>query len=67
SREDVLAAMSYKSVLGRGFSITRRKKGRDVVRSVGQVYDGDTIITQLRDGEFESQVRNLRQWELFDD
>lgn len=66
SREELLNAMSYKSVLGRGFSITRLKKGRQVVRGTGQVTDGDRIKTETADGEFESEVLNLRQLELFD-
>jgi len=66
SREELLNAMSYKSVLGRGFSITRLKRGRQVVRGTGQVTDGDRIKTETADGEFESEVLNLRQLELFD-
>ncbi len=64
-REEVLAAMSYKSVLGRGFSITRTKKKRRVVRSLGDLHDGERLISELADGEFESQVVNLNQLELF--
>ena len=65
-REEVLAALSYRSVLGRGFSITRMKKGRKVVRSVGQLRDHDRIATELPDGEFEANVVNLSQLELFE-
>ena len=65
-QEEVLAALCYKSVLGRGFSITRQKKGRKVVRSVGQLADRDRIVTELADGEFESDVVNLNQLELFE-
>ena len=64
-REEVLAAMSYKSVLGRGFSITRTKKKRGVVRSLGNLHDGERLVTELADGEFESEVVNLKQLELF--
>ena len=64
--EDVLAALSYRSVLGRGYSITRTKKGRALVRSVRQLNDGERIVTQLTDGEVESDVVNRRQLELFD-
>lgn len=63
--EDVLAALSYKSVLGRGFSITRINKGRTLVRSVAQLDDRQRIVTQLADGEVESDVVNRRQLELF--
>ena len=61
-----LSAMGYKSVLGRGFSITRAKKGRSVVRSPGQLKDRQRVITELADGEFESEVVNLNQLELFE-
>jgi hypothetical protein len=29
--------------------------------------DGDHVVTQLAEGEFESRVLNLRQLELFDE
>lgn len=63
---DRLSAMSYKSVLGRGFSITRTRKGREVVRSTGELRDRQRLVTELADGEFESEVVNLNQLELFD-
>jgi exodeoxyribonuclease VII large subunit len=66
SLDELLRAMGYKSVLGRGYSITRLKKRRQVVRSVGQVKDGDRIVTETGDGEFESEVLNLQQLELFE-
>lgn len=65
-QEEVLSAMSYRSVLNRGYSITRTKKGRRVVRSSGDVRDGQRVVTELGDGEFESQVINLNQLELFE-
>ena len=61
-----LRAMSYKSVLGRGFSITRIKKGHTVVRSLKQLKDRQRVVTETADGEFESEVVNLNQLELFD-
>ncbi|MGB2984788.1 MAG: exodeoxyribonuclease VII large subunit, partial [Phycisphaerae bacterium] len=63
--EQRLGAMSYKTILGRGFSITRIKKGRNVVRSLKPLKDGQRIITEVADGEFESEVINLNQLELF--
>lgn len=60
-----LTALSYKSVLGRGFSITRTGKGRAVVRSVAELRDGQRVVTEVADGTFESDVVNLRQLELF--
>jgi len=61
-----LGAMSYKSVLGRGFSITRTRRGRMVVRSLRQLEDRQRIVTEIADGEFQSEVVNLSQLELFD-
>ncbi|MBI4716966.1 MAG: exodeoxyribonuclease VII large subunit [Planctomycetes bacterium] len=65
-KEEVLSALSYKSVLGRGFSITRLKRGRAVVRSLAQIHDHDRTLTEVADGEFEAEVLNLRQLELFE-
>ncbi len=61
-----LAALSYKSVLQRGFSITRTKRARRVLRSLAQVKDHDRIVTELADGQFESEVVNLHQLDLFE-
>ena len=61
-----LSAMSYKGTLRRGFSITRAKKGGCVVRSSREVSDGMRLVTETADGEFESQVVNLDQLELFE-
>ncbi len=58
--------MSYKGTLRRGFSITRLKKGGCVVRSSREVSDGMRLVTETADGEFESQVVNLDQLELFE-
>lgn len=62
----LLQALSYKRVLGRGFSITRLKKSRAVVRATDQLHDRERVVTELADGEFESEVVNLRQLELFE-
>ena len=61
-----LSAMGYESVLRRGFSITRTKKGRCVVRSTAELKDRVRVVTQLADGEFEAEVVNLNQLELFE-
>ena len=66
SREELLTAMSYRSVLGRGFSITRLKKGGRVVRSTAKLRDRERVVTEVCDGTFESEVINLHQLELFD-
>ncbi len=61
-----LQAVSYESVLQRGFSVTRMKKGRKLVRSIDAVRDGQRLIIRIADGEFESQVINQNQMELFE-
>ncbi|MEK6799015.1 MAG: exodeoxyribonuclease VII large subunit [Planctomycetota bacterium] len=66
SLQDLLGAVSHESVLARGFSITRIKKDRSVLRSVTNLADRLRIVTQLADGEFESEALNVRQKELFD-
>ncbi len=67
SHEALLTAVSHKSVLARGFSITRLKKGRKIVRSVAELKDQQRLVTQVSDGEFESEAVNIRQQELFDE
>ncbi len=64
--EECLWAMSHRSVLSRGFSITRTKRGTRVVRSIGQLRDRQRLVTEVADGKFESEVVNLRQLELFE-
>ncbi len=61
-----LDAMSHKRTLRRGFSITRRKKGRDVVRTPDGLADGETVVTETAEGLFESRVINRQQREMFD-
>ncbi len=63
---ELLAALSYRSVLQRGYSITRMKKGRVVVRSPEQLRDDDLLVTESAGGAFESRVVNLDQLELFE-
>lgn len=52
----LLSAVSHERVLARGFSITRIRKGRRLVRSVEDITNRDRIVTQLADGEIESDV-----------
>jgi exodeoxyribonuclease VII large subunit len=61
-----LEAMSHKNTLRRGFTITRIKKRKNVIRSLDQVKDGDIVITETTDGTFESRIVNKEQLELFD-
>ncbi|MCB9852423.1 MAG: exodeoxyribonuclease VII large subunit [Phycisphaerales bacterium] len=60
-----LVAASPAQVLKRGFSITRRLRGRDVIRSPEGLREGDRIVTETADGEFHSRVVDSRQGELF--
>lgn len=50
-----LEAMSYRSVLQRGFSVTRDNSG-NIIRSVEDVRAGEAVETQLTDGKFRSVV-----------
>lgn len=55
-----LVAMNPKSVLGRGYSITRSKKNSLVVRSVDDVEISDLLITELaNENLIESQVTKI--------
>jgi exodeoxyribonuclease VII large subunit len=49
-----LEAMSYRSVLKRGYSVTR--KGGAIVRGPGQVANGDVLETELAVGKIRSVV-----------
>lgn len=66
AQEALLTAVSHQNVLARGFSITRMKKGRMIVRSVAGLTDRQRLLTQVSDGEFESEAINIRQRELFE-
>jgi len=50
-----LEAMSYRSVVSRGFTVTRGPEGR-ILRSAGEVRPGDGIETELVDGRIASRV-----------
>ena len=52
-----LEALGYRSILQRGFSVTRSESGQ-IVRSVSQVAAGATIQTEVADGNFKSRVTN---------
>jgi exodeoxyribonuclease VII large subunit len=65
-REELLSALSHHRVLARGFSITRLKRGRRIVRQAGDVRERDRVITETADGTFESQVVDDKQMELFE-
>lgn len=62
----LLGAVSHQSVLARGYTITRLKRERVLLRSAGQVGDRQRILTEFVDGEIESETVNVYQLELFD-
>jgi len=54
-----LEAMSYRSVLRRGFSVTRALGG-GILRSAGEAAGGMRVSTELADGQFTSVVEPVR-------
>lgn len=65
SLEGRLVSASPAQVLKRGFSITRRLTGREVVRSPVGLREGDRIVTETAEGDIHSRVVDSRQGELF--
>jgi exodeoxyribonuclease VII large subunit len=54
--ESQLRMLNPLAVLGRGYSLTRKADGT-LVRTASAVTAGETIVTQLADGEVESTVK----------
>jgi exodeoxyribonuclease VII large subunit len=61
-----LRAVSPTAVLQRGYSITTIKKTGKVVRSSGELREGDVLVTRVGDGEVESSVLERGQGRLFE-
>ncbi len=55
-----LESLSPRAVLQRGYSITRRAGGQQVLRSAGELSTGDSIVTEFSEGEVRSVVDNVR-------
>ncbi len=55
-----LALVNPLAVLDRGYSLTRTADGR-LVRSVESVAPGTRIVTQVRDGTFEADVKEVKR------
>jgi exodeoxyribonuclease VII large subunit len=51
-----LEALSPLNVLSRGYSLTRKESGTELVRAADQVQPGDRVITRLNRGEIVSRV-----------
>ena len=60
SAQRQLEAMSYRSVLARGYSVTRDAAG-EILRSAKNVKSGQTIQTELADGKIKSIVKKDEQ------
>ncbi len=57
ARAGQLTALNPKSVLGRGFTLTKRKKTGGILRSGEGVRPGDLLLTEFGQGKvIESQV-----------
>lgn len=55
-QKSMLRALGPESAFDRGFSITMNKDGK-LVRSVDTVEPGETLVTKLKDGELQSEVK----------
>jgi exodeoxyribonuclease VII large subunit len=53
---DQLQGLSPLNVLGRGYSLTRKRGASGLLRDAADVKPGDTIVTRLATGEVESVV-----------
>jgi exodeoxyribonuclease VII large subunit len=61
-----LTALGPEQILRRGYSITRLKKGGQIVRAAEQVRVGMRLITELSAGKIESIAADDKQAELFE-
>src|SRR5690606_26859533 len=58
-----LDSLSPLGVLGRGYSLTQRAAGGELVRSAGQVAVGEQIVTRLERGRIVSRVETIEDKE----
>lgn len=63
---DAVTAHDPRSILTRGYSITRDARTRRVLRSVSEIREAMRVSTELADGEFAATAEDPRQARLFD-
>ena len=56
-----LQALSPLATLGRGYSITRRLPGREIVMDAGMLKPGEELETLLAEGSLVSRVKEVRR------
>ena len=56
-----LNAVSPLATLQRGYAILREAESGRVVRSVGQVRDGNRVLVRVADGEFGARIEGKPQ------
>lgn len=61
-----LRASGHEAVLRRGFTITRRRRGKEIVADPKQVQPGERVSTETVGGTFDSRVIDQDQLDLFD-
>jgi exonuclease VII large subunit len=61
-----LNATGHKTILKRGFSITRHHRSGRIVTDPSQVREGDRLTTETSGGTFDSRVTNAHQLDLFE-
>ena len=66
ARIERIAAASPRSVLARGYSITRDARTGELIRSVHQVSDGQRVEIEVADGRFKARADDPRQPRLFE-
>jgi exodeoxyribonuclease VII large subunit len=60
-----LEGLSPLKILSRGYSVTRKADGRQVIRSIESVQPGDRIETLLHDGQVISTVETATKEERY--
>lgn len=65
ARAGRVEAASPRSILQRGFSITRDAKTGAVLRTIAGIREGQRVRVELADGEFAAKAEDTRQGRLF--